>query len=119
MAKRIELKSWEKVNNARVKLTYKDDSILWVGIGDFDRAFGCILSASKEEVEKDFAIDPKTLLYIEPKLKSWDVVEGGKAKLEYTDGDVLYVPEDFFKDTFNCILVTPKSVIKRDHAIAI
>lgn len=113
---KIMLKSWEKVNNAKIKLTYEDDSVLWVGVDDFNRAFGCIVSASKDDVEKDFAIDPETLLYKEPKLKEW-VIEDDKAKLTYTDGDVVYVAEDFFRETLHSILATPKMVVKKDFAI--
>lgn len=44
----------------RINLTYEDDSVLYIGVGDFNRAFGCIISASKDAVERDFAIDPET-----------------------------------------------------------
>ena len=40
----------------RIKLRFLDGSILYVTKTDFDRAFGCIINLTKEEVEKDFAI---------------------------------------------------------------
>ena len=116
MSKRINLKNWEKEDPARIKLTYEDDSVLYVGVGDFNRAFGCIISASKEAVETDFAIDPETLLYKEPKLKSWSV-EGDKAKLVYTDDEVVFIPEETFKKSFCDIIIMPKVMVKKDYAI--
>ena len=40
----------------RIKLRFLDGSILYVTKTDFDRTFGCIINLTKEEVEKDFAI---------------------------------------------------------------
>ena len=41
----------------RVKLVYSDDEIVFVTREDFNRAFGAIINASKEEVIRDFAIE--------------------------------------------------------------
>ena len=54
MAKAV-LSRWE-VEGSTVKLDYSDGTILYVSKSDFDRAFGCIISASKEDVVRDFAV---------------------------------------------------------------
>ena len=46
---------WSYVEN-KVKLTYADGTVLFVRRDDFDRAFGAILNAEKEAVERDYAI---------------------------------------------------------------
>lgn len=35
----------------------EDDSVVYVLKKDFDRAFGCIISISKDEVIRDFAVN--------------------------------------------------------------
>lgn len=52
----VYLKKWE-YDGDKVKLEYKDNSIVYVKKSDFDRAFGCIISATKDVVIRDFAID--------------------------------------------------------------
>lgn len=47
---------WE-VEKDRVRMTYNDGETIYVGKNDFDRAFGAILNASKEDVIRDFAIN--------------------------------------------------------------
>ena len=52
----IHLKEWVVENQNKVKLTYEDDTVLYVNKTDFDRAFGCIISADKSDVIRDFAL---------------------------------------------------------------
>lgn len=40
----------------KVKLTYADGTVLFVRHDDFDRAFGAILNAEKDAVERDYAV---------------------------------------------------------------
>ena len=54
--KEIYLSTWE-IDGDRIKLTYKDKSVLFVKKTDFNRAFGCIVSATKSAVQRDFAIN--------------------------------------------------------------
>lgn len=53
---RIYLKNWNYAEANRVKLVFSDDEVVFVTREDFDRAFGAIINASKEEVVRDFAI---------------------------------------------------------------
>lgn len=55
MEKRICLTNW-KIEGDAVRLQYEDGDTLFVKKTDFDRAFGCIVSASKQEIRRDFAI---------------------------------------------------------------
>lgn len=52
---KIYLKKW-KIEGDKVKLTYEDDTVVFVSKVDFDRAFGCICSAPKADIVRDFAI---------------------------------------------------------------
>ena len=56
MDKSVRLYYW-RAEKDKVKLVYEDNTIVYVSKTDFDRAFGCIISASKDEVIRDFAID--------------------------------------------------------------
>lgn len=56
MDKSVRLYYW-RAEKDKVKLVYEDNTIVYVGKTDFDRAFGCIISASKDKVIRDFAID--------------------------------------------------------------
>lgn len=56
MDNKVYLEKWS-YEGEKAKLEYKDDSIVYVKKSDFDRAFGCIVSATKAEVVRDFAID--------------------------------------------------------------
>lgn len=56
MDKKVYLKEWN-YDGDKVKLEYKDNSIVYVKRSDFDRAFGCIVSASKDVIIRDFAIE--------------------------------------------------------------
>ena len=49
-------KMWER-NGERIRLEFLDGSILYVKKQDFDRAFGCIINLTKEQVQADFAIE--------------------------------------------------------------
>ena len=56
MTERINLNAWTDMGE-KVQLGYTDGTILYVRKTDFNRAFGPIISASKEEVIRDFAIN--------------------------------------------------------------
>ena len=56
MTQRNFLTKWER-NGERIRLEFLDGSILYVKKQDFDRAFGCIINLTKEQVEADFAIE--------------------------------------------------------------
>lgn len=56
MDNNIYLKNWNLENDGRVKLTYRDGAVLYVKKTDFDRAFGPIVSATKDVVAREFAI---------------------------------------------------------------
>lgn len=51
----IHMKDW-KIEGDKAVLYYEDGTKLFVNKTDFDRAFGCIISATKAEIERDFAI---------------------------------------------------------------
>lgn len=57
ITERIHLKNWNYDGPDHVKLVYSDDEIVFVTREDFNRAFGAIINASKEEVIHDFAIE--------------------------------------------------------------
>ena len=57
--KPVYLKSWN-YDGDKVKLFYEDNDIVYVSKVDFDRAFGAIVSATKEEVLRDFAMCNET-----------------------------------------------------------
>ena len=52
---KVYLQEWKQEGD-RVRLTYQDGSELFVRYEDFRRAFGCIVSADKDTVLRDFAI---------------------------------------------------------------
>ena len=56
MTQRNFLTKWER-NGERIRLEFLDGSILYVKKQDFDRAFGCIINLTKEQVQADFAIE--------------------------------------------------------------
>lgn len=56
MKQRNYLTKWAR-NGERIQLEFLDGSILYVKKQDFDRAFGCIISLTKEQVQADFAIE--------------------------------------------------------------
>lgn len=53
--KKVYLQDWKR-DGDRVRLLYQDGSELFVRYEDFNRAFGCIVSADKSAVRRDFAI---------------------------------------------------------------
>ena len=55
MTDKIYLKKW-KIKGDKVKLIYEDRTVVFVSKVDFDRAFGCICSAPKADIIRDFAI---------------------------------------------------------------
>ena len=56
MTQRNYLTKWERTGE-RIRLEFLDGSILYVKKQDFDRAFGCIINLTKEQVQADFAIE--------------------------------------------------------------
>ena len=52
---KVYLMAW-KHEEDRFSLIYLDGSELFVRYEDFNRAFGCIVSAEKADVQRDFAI---------------------------------------------------------------
>lgn len=56
MTQRNYLTKWAR-NGERIRLEFLDGSILYVKKQDFDRAFGCIINLTKEQVQADFAIE--------------------------------------------------------------
>ncbi len=55
MDTKIQLKEWQ-FDGVYVKLTYEEDSVLYVRRKDFNRAFGCIIGLTKRQCERDFAV---------------------------------------------------------------
>jgi hypothetical protein len=53
---RVYLSEWSCQSNNRVKLVYSDNDVVYVTKEDFDRAFGAIVNAEKDDVIRDFAI---------------------------------------------------------------
>ena len=51
----LKLNNW-KIEGDYAYLTYSDGDVIKVKKVDFDRAFGPIVSASKEDVMRDFAV---------------------------------------------------------------
>lgn len=51
----VYLENWN-IEGDKVRLTYKDGTDVFVKKTDFDRAFGCIVSAPKSDIVRDFAI---------------------------------------------------------------
>jgi len=56
MNERIYLSVWVPEGEDKIKLVYSDDEIVYVKKEDFNRAFGAIISADKDDVIRDFAI---------------------------------------------------------------
>lgn len=56
MSERVYLSVWVPEGENKVKLIYSDDDIIFVKKEDFNRAFGAIISADKEDVIRDFGI---------------------------------------------------------------
>lgn len=52
----MRIKSWKILDEEKVELVYKDGSKVFVSKKDFDRAFGCMMNMTKDEVEKEYAI---------------------------------------------------------------
>lgn len=55
MSAKIYLEQW-CYDGDKVRLQYKDDTVVLVKKSDFDRAFGCIVSSDKDTVIRDFAL---------------------------------------------------------------
>ena len=52
---KVYLQKWKREGD-RVRIFYKDGTELLVRYEDFCRAFGCIVSAAKDVVLRDFAV---------------------------------------------------------------
>jgi hypothetical protein len=50
------MSGWAVQSNGTVAITYPDGDKVIVNAVDFNRAFGAIINASKEDVIRDFAI---------------------------------------------------------------
>lgn len=57
MSTRIYLSAWAYDGKDKVKLTYSDDEVVLIKRTDFDRAFGPIISAEKDDIIRDYAIE--------------------------------------------------------------
>lgn len=55
MGKKVHLKKY-KIKGKKVKLIYRNGTSLFVRKVDFDRAFQCMVSCTKSEIKRDFAI---------------------------------------------------------------
>ena len=64
MKYRNYLTQWS-IEGDRVRLQFLDNSVLYVTKTDFDRAFGCIINLTMEEVLKDFAIKNNPAIGVE------------------------------------------------------
>lgn len=53
--KDVSLRIWNDVGD-KVRLEYEDGTEVFVTKTDFNRAFGCIVSAPKADIIRDFAI---------------------------------------------------------------
>lgn len=62
--KDVFLKKWEYAGD-RVRLVYRDGTVAFVSKTDFDRAFGCIVSAPKADVVRDFVIGTDDDVFLE------------------------------------------------------
>lgn len=56
MSERVYLSVWVPEGENKVKLVYSDEDVVFVKKEDFNRAFGAIISADKEDVIRDFGI---------------------------------------------------------------
>ena len=57
MSRNVYLETWRKNEEENlIELVYSDGDIINVSEGDFNRAFGAIVNASKEDVIRDFMI---------------------------------------------------------------
>jgi len=73
MMKDVSLKEWNYVGD-KVRLAYVDGVEFFVSRKDFDRAFGCIVSAPRSEVIRDFAMDEGRTVFASMKEKLRDPV---------------------------------------------
>lgn len=53
----VYLKDWQPVKSDRMLLSYSNGKVLFITKKDFDYAFGWIISASYDNVKRNFAID--------------------------------------------------------------
>lgn len=72
--KNVSLQEWSYVGD-KVRLAYADGVEFFVSKKDFDRAFGCIVSAPRNDVIRDFALDKGRTVYASMKKKLSDPVQ--------------------------------------------
>ena len=53
----ICLNNWKIIDNNFVLLSYSDGDSFLIPVADFNRAFGAIVSGSKESIKRDFSIN--------------------------------------------------------------
>lgn len=53
--KDVFLKKWSEAGD-KILLSYEDGTEFYVNKTDFNRAFGCIISRTKDVIRRDFAI---------------------------------------------------------------
>ena len=51
----VYLGNWN-IEGDKVRLTYRDNTVVFVRKTDFDRAFACMVSCPKSDILRDFAI---------------------------------------------------------------
>ena len=106
MSERIYLSAWVPEGEDKVKLIYSDDEIVFVKKTDFDRAFGAIISAEKDDVIRDFAIKEQEGVVIGIHIKrelelnrAW--IYGNGPDEEPTGETNFVIPEDYFVAIFD------------------
>lgn len=90
------LVNWRLLANGQVCLFYSDKTKVLVSKKDFDRAFGAIINASKEEVLKDFAVEAghtwKDIVCINGEIFAEEFSISGKM-----DNDEVYQVDEFIE----------------------
>lgn len=91
MCEKIKLKDWQYEGN-RVKLTYYDDSVLFVDKRKFNTSTGAILNASKDVAKDEFALNYKW--------KDIVKIDGKLFVEEFTISGEMDTPDTFQIDDF-------------------
>lgn len=106
MSERIYLSVWVPEGEDKVKLVYSDDEVVFVKKEDFNRAFGAIISAEKDDVIRDFAIKEQEGKIIRIHIKreielnrAW--IYGNGPDEEPTGETNFVIPEDYFVMIFD------------------
>lgn len=106
MNERIYLSVWVPEGEDKIKLIYSDDEIVYVKKEDFNRAFGAIISAEKDDVIRDFAIkeqeDKVIGIVVKRELelnRAW--IYGNGPDEDPTGETNFVIPEDYFVAIFD------------------